>query len=298
MNKKNEYRVIEDPQYGYLRVDPIPSKKDVDEFYLQEFYSSHNTKFNDSSLEVQREEKEFFNTRWESILYRCKEYFGNVEGLSMFDIGAGYCQALLYFREKDINVCGLEPSQEGADYARKQGIEIFQNGIEDFDCVGSKRFDIVTLLNVLEHLRHPYDILVDIKRKLLKPGGLLIIDVPNDFNDFQVAANAEYNLKEWWVCPPKHINYFSVSSLTNLLERAGYIVHYKESSFPLEMFLLMGDVYVGASELGKECHRKRVHFENVLRKQGKGERLEMFYQSLADLNLGRQVVVYAISKLR
>jgi predicted SAM-dependent methyltransferase len=150
---------------------------------------------------------------------------------------------------------------------------------------------------VLEHLRYPAETLLNIKKQLLKPDGLLIIDVPNEFNDFQTVGNAAFNLNEWWVCVPNHINYFSVSSISHLLDICGYDVKYCEASFPLEIFLLMGDVYVGDSELGNKCHQKRIQFEYLMKKHGKTEKLSLFYQALAELNLGRQVIVYASPRL-
>jgi hypothetical protein len=59
------------------------------------------------------------------------------------------------------------------------------------------------------------------------------------------------------------------------------------------MFLLFGDQYIGNSELGRECHNKRVRFEQLMEKHGKSEKLNMFYDSLAQLNLGRSISVYA-----
>jgi hypothetical protein len=50
--------------------------------------------------------------------------------------------------------------------------------------------------------------------------------------------------------------------------------------------------------LGQACHRKRVLFEHLLRKHGKGEKLALFYELLADLDLGRQVVVYATTDVQ
>ena len=292
----SKYKIIPDPVYGYLRADPLPTKDEVERYYLDEFYSSEYKRFNDSSLEVQKEERDFFNSRWEAICEISKGHFGKLKGLSVFDVGFGFAQALLYFRDKGMEACGLEPSREGVEYAKSQGLDVYQAGIEDFSCVGSRRFDIVTLLNVLEHLRAPAETLVNIKNKLIKPNGLLVIDVPNEFNDFQTAANAEFKLKEWWVCPPNHINYFSVSSLSRLLDKCGYKVIHREASFPLEMFLLMGDVYVGNDELGKTCHQKRVLFEYLMKKHGKGKKLSQFYHALAELDLGRQVVFYATPK--
>jgi len=294
MEKK--YAIVKDPVYGYLRAEPIPSQEEVEEYYRQEFYSSEYKNFNDSSLEVQKEEEEFFKERWEAISIRCAQFFGKIEGLSLFDIGFGFAQALLYFRGKGMDVSGLEPSPEGAEYAKNQGLDVYCTGIEDFSCVGSRRFDVVTLLNVLEHLRNPVETLQNIREKLLKPEGLLVIDVPNEFNDFQTVANAEFGLGEWWVCPPNHINYFSAASLSKVLDVCGYDIKYRESSFPLEIFLLFGDIYVGNGDIGKICHRKRVKFEHLLKKHGKASKLHRLYQALADLDLGRQVVVYASPK--
>ena len=43
---------------------------------------------------------------------------------------------------------------------------------------------------------------------------------------WQVVANEEYKLDEWWVYPPNHINYFSHSTLKRLLEGCGFeVVH-------------------------------------------------------------------------
>ena len=165
MSLENKYRIVTDPKYGYLRVDPIPTPEEVERFYLEEFYSSDYKQFNDSSLEVQKEEQNFFNSRWASTCDHCLDYFGRLEGLSIFDIGFGFGQALLYFRERGLTVSGLEPSPEGVEYVKSQGLNVFQAGIEDLSCVGSQRFNIVTIFNVLEHLRHPAETLTNIREK-------------------------------------------------------------------------------------------------------------------------------------
>lgn len=94
---------------------------------------------------------------------------------------------------------------------------------------------------------------------------------------------------------PAHLNYFTRETLQKLIEGTGYKVGLAESSFPLEMFLLFGDCYVNNPELGKQCHQKRVAFEENLRRLGYEDKLREFYQALAKLNLGRQIKMYAIS---
>ena len=290
MEKK--YKIITDPKFNFLRVDPIPTAEEVDRYYKEEFYSSYKN-FNDSELKVQLEEKNFFDSRWEAIYNRCLKYFGEIKGKSLFDVGFGYGQLLLFFKAKGFKVSGLEPSPEGVEYVRKHNIEVYQAGIEELPSISSNRFDVVTIINVLEHLRNPAETLIQIRKNLLNTNGLLVVDVANEFNDFQTVANQEYHLNDWWVCQPNHINYFSVTSLKNLIKSCDYDIVDYQSSFPIEIFMLMGDVYVGNPDLGKQCHQRRVKFEYLMNKHGKGEKLQQLYKHLADVNLGRQVVIYA-----
>ena len=74
------------------------------------------------------------------------------------------------------------------------------------------------------------------------------------------------------------------------------VVRVLEASFPLEIFLLMGDRYVSDAELGRACHLKRVAFEANLRAQGKTKEMRDYYRALAGLNLGRQVVAFAVAR--
>ena len=291
--------IIEDPKHKYLRLEPIPSNEEVAEFYAKEFYDANASYFNNSSLEVQQEQSDFFNARWNDVYTNCsKKFNGEIKDKTVFDIGFGFAQALLFFKEKGLEVSGLEPSIDGYNYALSKGINAFHTGIENFDCVGENKFDIVLLMNVLEHLREPATTLLNIKNQLLNNNGILVIDVPNDFNTFQEVANLEYDLDQWWVVAPNHINYFSPDSLKSLLNDCGYDVFEYESAFPLDIFLLFGDQYVGNPEIGRECHNKRVNFERLMRKYNKEKELKALYKSFADLNLGRSITIYASPKAK
>lgn len=286
-------RIIEDSKYGFKRVEPIPTQEEVEKFYAQEFYDANAQYFNNSALLIQQEQSDFFNSRWEAIYQELVSFFGDsLKHKSVFDIGFGFAQALIYLKKKGLSVSGLEPSVEGVAYARSNGIEAIHAGVESFDLV-QKKSDVVMLISVLEHLREPEKTILEIKDKMLAPDGMLVIDVPNDFNDFQTVANAEYGLDEWWVHPPNHINYFSHDSLKSLLEGCGFKIIRCTSSFPLDMFLLFGDQYIGNPELGRSCHNKRVSFEMLMEKHGKAEKLRKFNDALAELNLGRMVSIYA-----
>ena len=78
--------------------------------------------------------------------------------------------------------------------------------------------DVITLMNVLEHVSAPFELLCQLKR-ILRPGGLLLIDVPN---------NAVVSLRGRWLGKwpeldlGEHINHFVPSTLDILMIRAGF----------------------------------------------------------------------------
>ncbi len=89
-------------------------------------------------------------------------------------------------------------------------------------------FRIVLLRHVLEHLRDPLATLVEIRR-VLQPGGTLVIAVPN-FGSWQ----ARLTRAAWFHLDlPRHLYHFTPDSLTAVLERTGFAVE-RMSHFSLE----------------------------------------------------------------
>ena len=292
---KTKYELKPHPEYGFLQIYPSPSTEEITKFYTDEFYSAH-TNFNDSDLEVQTEDRDWLNEQRGEICLSIKEFLArDLAGLDMLDVGCGWGENLLYFQKQGMNCFGFDPAPEAAAYAQKIGLNVVTAGMDKMTVFGERQFDVVSLFNVLEHLADPVGVLKEIRNNVLKPGGLIIIDVPNEFNAFQECAKDIYNLSQWWVVPPSHLNYFSGDSLKALLRGTGFDVKLCEASFPMEIFLLLGDKYVGDGPLGKICHQKRKAFESNLRKTGRSKKLREFYVALAELNLGRQVIAYALN---
>lgn len=283
------------PRYGFLQVSPTPSPEEITRYYAQEFYASSYAGLNDSGLQAIERDREFYEDHYDDILDTIEELAGRPRaGLKLLDVGCGWCQALRRWQAAGVRGYGFDPAPEAVAHGGKLGLQVRQAGMERMDVFG-ERFDAVTLLNVLEHLADPEAAIREIREKVIAPAGVLVIDVPNEFNAFQVAGQAMHGLPQWWVAPPAHLNYFSGSTLKALLEGNGFSVRVLEASFPLEMFLLMGEKYVGDPELGRACHLKRVAFEANLRKQGRRAEMRALYRALASQNLGRQVVAFAVA---
>jgi 2-polyprenyl-3-methyl-5-hydroxy-6-metoxy-1,4-benzoquinol methylase len=292
---KSKYKIKKN-KLGFYQISPTPSPEEITKFYADEFYTGEYKNFNDSSLEVQVQDKDFFEGKWLDIYENFLEIKKKInKNTSILDIGCGWSQALIFFKKKGLECYGFDPAIEAVQYGCKKGLNIKHAGLDGMDVFEGKKFDIVTMFNVLEHLADPVKALKQIK-KILKPKGILVVDVPNEFNDFQLAGRDTHNLKNWWIAPPNHLNYFSKDSLVKLLESLSFSVKICESSFPLEMFLLFGDNYVTNRKLGSESHKKRVAFEMNLRKFNKKLTLKNFYRALANINLGRQITIYSILK--
>lgn len=284
------------PRYGFLQIDPTPSPDDISRYYAQEFYAASYQGLNDSGLQAIDRDRDFYESHYDDLLETIVELSGQpYDGLKLLDVGCGWCQALARWQSRGVVGHGFDPASEAIAHGAKAGLTVKQAGMDRMDVFG-ERFDAVTMLNVLEHLADPEAVVCEIREKVIRPGGVLVIDVPNEFNCFQTAGQAVHGLPEWWVAPPAHLNYFSGTTLTALLEGNGFSVRVLEASFPLEMFLLMGDRYVGDAELGRACHLKRVAFEANLRAQGKTKEMRDYYRALAGLNLGRQVVAFAVAR--
>jgi len=145
----------------------------------------------------------------------------------LLDVGVGRGEVLVAAKQMGWEVEGVEPSETFADYAEKRtGAKIWRQPIEDSD-LQENEFDVVVLAAVLEHLYNPDEIIAKLSR-VLKKGGLLYLDVPNEQGLFFKVGNAYQKLRgrDWSVnlaptFAPFHVFGFSPKSLKMLLEKYG-----------------------------------------------------------------------------
>ena len=141
----------------------------------------------------------------------------------MLDIGAGCGETLRVARDLSWDVIGIEPSIKFADRAREySGAEVYESLQDRFP---SESFDLVVLGGVIEHLYNPNETTREISR-ILKPGGVLFVDVPNESGLYFQLGNLYQKLRgrDWVVnlaptFSPFHVFGFSPSSLRKLLSK-------------------------------------------------------------------------------
>jgi 2-polyprenyl-3-methyl-5-hydroxy-6-metoxy-1,4-benzoquinol methylase len=144
----------------------------------------------------------------------------------LLDIGTHCGFFLRMARNQSWELHGIEPSPANAALAKEKfGLDVHVGYLED-DVFPPEFFDIVTLVDVLEHVTTPLPLLSTI-RKILKPGGILFVKVPNvrwNLLKYQILVKA-LKLKNFDVFDSReHVVHYSQETLAKMLEKAGLVV--------------------------------------------------------------------------
>jgi 2-polyprenyl-3-methyl-5-hydroxy-6-metoxy-1,4-benzoquinol methylase len=112
---------------------------------------------------------------------------------------------------------GVETSQFAAEYARTHtGCDVHAGTLESA-AFSSNSFDVITLMDVIEHVPDSSSLVQEIYR-LLRPGGVLFLVTPN-FGSFFVRL---YGRTAYGVWPDQHVVYFQPSTIEKLLRGVGF----------------------------------------------------------------------------
>ncbi len=145
----------------------------------------------------------------------------------LLDVGVGRGEILAAAKERGWEVEGIEPSETFAEHAEKStGAKIWRTPVEEAE-IPADSYDVVILSAVLEHLYNPDAIIKKIVL-ILKKGGLLFVDVPNERAIYFTAGNAYQRIRgrDWCVnlaptFSPFHVFGFGPKSLRMLLAKYG-----------------------------------------------------------------------------
>ena len=136
---------------------------------------------------------------------------------TLLDFGCGDGLLIEVARQTAIEAAGLEVSPAlVSDLRGRFGDQAVIDG--NHATLPVNYFDIVTMTNVLEHLRQPVDVLVQAV-SALKPGGLVLVHVPN-----LAGLPARIQKARWrQIEPYAHFTYFTPRTLAAMLKKAGAV---------------------------------------------------------------------------
>jgi len=143
---------------------------------------------------------------------------------NFLDIGTNVGFFLRHTRGRSWNVFGVEPSPALSKMARRYfGLDV-RNTYLDNAGFEEDFFDIVTMIDVFEHISDAKKILLDIRR-VLKKDGILFIKVPNgNYNLLKLwLAKASGKLKDYDIFDSyEHVAHYSHKTLKKKLKECGF----------------------------------------------------------------------------
>lgn len=189
----------------------IPAEQVIGKYYQSENYISHT---NTNKGLVNRLYHMVRNYTLGSKKKLITSFTQRTTG-SLLDVGAGMGAFAGFMREKGWQVTGLEPDAETRKRAQEQNRIVLQDTSDLFQ-LPAGNYDAITMWHVLEHV-HRLHAYLDQLKQLLKPGGVLMIAVPN-----YTSHDASFYQEHWAAYDvPRHLYHFSPAAMRVLLQQHG-----------------------------------------------------------------------------
>lgn len=154
----------------------------------------------------------------------------NPTGTTLLDIGTGYGTFVEIAGSTDLDAIGIEPAKNlYKSVSSKVKDKIVHLELDGFIRINTKKYDFITLIHVIEHVKHP-KVFLEKVFALLSPGGVLYIETPNSASHQAVVEDEHYT----FLTPPDHLNLFSKESIELLIKDVTKtsVSHFGTYSYP------------------------------------------------------------------
>lgn len=199
---------------GLMFLNPQPSFEELEKYYPSDYYrkieerpstiSKINVKFMRKLYALSVKHSFIFKT----FLFPLSPFVRGVNiipNTKYLDVGCGGGQFL--FETKILNSTaeyyGVEPGNFDKEDVKKHGLNVFKGTLEEAH-YPDDYFDVVTMNHVFEHVHNPSETMKELRR-VLKPGGTLILAVPN-YRSLAFKLSGKY----WYqLDAPRHLFTYS-----------------------------------------------------------------------------------------
>ncbi len=205
---------------GLIFLNPRPDAGDISWYYDEEYYRRGERKFR-NWVEIPRF---LFARQRARRLQRFIARRGARKG-RVLDVGCGQGTFLRLLKREGWEVLGTELSEKQARRAVEAGLPVTIGDVQEGQFPPAS-LDLITLWEVIEHLRQPAA-LMKLIRPMLSKRAIVAISTPN------IAGLGARTFREKWFCldPPRHLYLFSPKTLEHLMNRAGFrLIHLRHFS--------------------------------------------------------------------
>jgi len=136
----------------------------------------------------------------------------------LLDVGCSSGALLAVALSMGIDATGVEPAERPAEAARAKGLNVYRGYLNELR-FRDAQFDVITLLELLEHLTDPLVMLRECAR-ILSVGGILVVNTPNSASWTARIMGARWDGFDLWRMGG-HISFFNPCSMRIAAQRSG-----------------------------------------------------------------------------
>jgi SAM-dependent methyltransferase len=153
---------------------------------------------------------------------------GAMKPLRLLDVGCADGQFLSRAAALGHTVTGVDFSPEDIEASRRQGFEAYVADLSKDNALveGNRRFDAITLFQVIEHLEAP-DLVFEQLSRLAAPGATLMLGCPSSRRYTRAFQHPDrIGSSDFWDCPPQHSLRWTPAALEAFTARHGWAVRH------------------------------------------------------------------------
>jgi 2-polyprenyl-3-methyl-5-hydroxy-6-metoxy-1,4-benzoquinol methylase len=278
---------------GHVIAEPRPTQDELDSFYRDQYYGAGVS----ATYQVQYTDDEVAHKRLRAAttVEAINQRLGGRTSATFLEIGSGEGFLLDAAMQRGWKCRGVDFQRAPVETFNPATLPAFTEAHPGQFLDGligrQEKFSLIALQNVLEHALEP-DLLMQGIRRILEPGGLFFMQVPNDFSRIQAAAKTKGLIDgEYWFLPPQHLNYFNTENLRTYVEGGGFKIVDAFADFPIEFYLWGNNSnYTRDKTLGQFAHRARVELDLLMAESGIVRYLD-FCRALHGVGMGRNICV-------
>jgi SAM-dependent methyltransferase len=196
--------ILRCPNCGLQRLAEFPP--DLKSLYGEGYYTGAAG----YSYEDERDKEPYYDHVWRARLRTIHRHIP--PPASLLDVGCSFGGFVEAASRAGYSAAGVDLSEYAVKQGRLRGRNLIHGDLSDV----SGRFDVITAIEVLEHLPDPQGTFARFF-ELLHPGGLVVIQTANFLGRQAQKAGAAYH---YYL--PGHLYYYSTNNLRMLLQRHGF----------------------------------------------------------------------------
>jgi 2-polyprenyl-3-methyl-5-hydroxy-6-metoxy-1,4-benzoquinol methylase len=220
---------------GLVYLNPRPSISEIERIYPPTYHAFDFSKKNYGFV---------YKIRSRLEAWRVLNYCRNLpDDARILDVGCGdgiHLNLLREFGKKCWTLEGVDINKHAVEMATRAGLQVHLGIVEEID-LPNENYDLVLMIQTIEHVEKPDEVFLAI-HKLLRKGGRLVIVTDNTYSiDFKFFKSGYWGGYHF----PRHWNLFNLHSLSKLAKKTGFEIEVLTTMIsPVNWFLSIHNILV------------------------------------------------------